>query len=60
MCVCAESKMSRLAGMHLGDIPCVIACVEWLGTAQVRARDFDYFSTDFIRSVFVVYAHDSI
>ena len=29
-------------------------------TAQVRARDFDYFSTDFVRSVFVVYAHDSI
>ena len=28
--------------------------------AQVRARDFDYFSTDFVRSVFVVYAHDSI
>ena len=28
--------------------------------AEVRARDFDYFSTDFVRSVFVVYAHDSI
>ena len=28
--------------------------------AQVRVRDFDYFSTDFVRSVFVVYAHDSI
>ena len=27
---------------------------------QVRARDFDYFSTDFVRSVFVAYAHDSI
>ena len=27
---------------------------------QVRARDFDYFSTDFVRSVFVVYAHYAI
>ena len=60
VCMCAGGKISRLAGIHLEDIPCVIACVEWLGTAQVRARDFDYFSTDFVRSVFVVYAHDSI
>jgi hypothetical protein len=29
-------------------------------TLKIRARDFDYFSTDFVRSVFVVYAHDSI
>ena len=33
MCVCAGGKISRLAGIHLEDIPCVIACVEWLGTA---------------------------
>ena len=58
--MCAGGKISRLAGTHPGDIPCVIACVEWLGIAQVRARDFDYFSTDFVRSLFVVYAHDSI
>ena len=34
--------------------------LECVFNAQVRARDFDYFSTDFVRSVFVVYAHDSI
>ena len=34
VCMCAAGKISRLAGNHLGDIPCVIACVEWLGTAQ--------------------------
>ena len=42
------------------DIARVIACAGWLVAAQVRARDFDYFSTDFVRSVFVAYAHDSI
>ena len=35
VCVCAGGKISRLADTHLGDIPCVIACVEWLGTAQL-------------------------
>ena len=40
------------------DLPqSVLECVF---NAQVRARDFDYFSTDFVRSLFVVYAHDSI
>ena len=34
VCMCAGGKISRLAGIHLGDIPCVIACVEWLGTAR--------------------------
>ena len=39
------------------DLPqSVLECVF---NAQVRARDFVYFSTDFVRSVFVVYAHDS-
>ena len=28
VCVCAGGKISRLAGIHVGDIPCVIACVE--------------------------------
>ena len=35
VCMCAGGKISRLAGIHLEDIPCVIACVEWLGTAQL-------------------------
>ena len=40
------------------DLPqSVLECVF---NAQVRARDFDYFSADFVRSVFVVYSHDSI
>ena len=40
------------------DLPqSVLECVF---NAQVRARDFDYFSTDFVRSLFVLYAHDSI
>ena len=38
MCVCAGGKISRLAGTHLGDIPCVIACVDWLGAAQLRQK----------------------
>ena len=40
VCVCAGGKISRLAGTHPGDIPCVIACVEWLGTAQACEADF--------------------
>ena len=44
-----------------GIFYCSCNCMCWVaGAAQVRARDFDYFSTDFVRSVFVVYAHDSI
>ena len=33
---------------------------ECLCGSQVLARDFDSFSTDFVRSVFVVYAHNVI
>ena len=40
VCMCAGGKISRLAGIHLEDIPCVIACVEWLGTAQRCVRSF--------------------
>ena len=36
VCMCAGDKISRLAGIHLEDIPCVIACVDWLGAAQRR------------------------
>ena len=43
------------------DVPKYLSCVLFASLiAQVRARDFDYFSTDFVRSLFVVYAHDSI
>ena len=31
--MCAGGKISRLAGISSWDIPCVIACVEWLGSA---------------------------
>ena len=40
VCMCAGGKISRLSGIHLEDIPCVIACVEWLGTAQACEADF--------------------
>ena len=42
--MCAGGKISRLAGIHLEDIPCVIACVEWLGTAQRCVRSCGEFS----------------
>ena len=48
----------QIASKFIVDLP--QSALECGFNAQVRARDFDYFSTDFVRSVFVVYAHDSI
>ena len=48
----------RIPPKFIVDLPQSV--LECAFNAQVRARDFDYFSTDFVRSVFVVYAHDSI
>ena len=43
------------------DVPKYLSCVLFASLiAQVRARDFDYFSTDFVRSVCVVYAHNAL
>ena len=48
----------RIPPKFIVDLPQSV--LECAFNAQVRVRDFDYFSTDFVRSVFVVYTHDSI
>ena len=54
--------MTSPSPSHAHNHSLVSVVTEWsaLVSAEVRARDFDYLSTDFVRSVFVVYAHDSI
>ena len=42
VCVCVQGVRSQDIASIL-DIARVIACAGWLGAAQVRARDFDYF-----------------